>query len=154
MGRTLAESGRRQTINNVMNPHWDDADCMIPSTKYEGTEDFGSDIIWCYVIFWQYHLDSTRLSFDVKLSSPQRKMENNYKTTQMVEHTLFRQRKCFSCNMKLVRLKRMYGAVQISELRALGPKNHHTRAVFRVIFYKLLVHYSRRMRGIVSAILW
>jgi len=40
---------------------------MIPRKNYEGTEDFGFDIIRRYVIF--DNITSTRLSFDLKLSS-------------------------------------------------------------------------------------
>ena len=52
---------------------------MIPRQKYEGTEDFGLDVIWRYVLFENVNLGSTRLSFDVKLSSQQHKTGNNYK---------------------------------------------------------------------------
>jgi len=45
-----------------------------------------------------------------------------------------------------VRLKRIIGAVQISELRALGTNNY--LAGLRVLFYKLPAHYSIDVREV------
>jgi len=45
-GRTQVEWGCRQTIKNAMNPHGEEVAWMIPRKKYEGTEDFGLDIIY------------------------------------------------------------------------------------------------------------
>jgi len=65
------------------------------------------------------------LSFDIKLSSRQRKYGHQvpilFKSESMLYSILAAE---MSQLQYEVRLKRMYGAVQISELRALGLNNH------------------------------
>ena len=109
---------------------------MIPHTKYEGTEDFGFDVIWCYVIFDNItSVRPGRLSFDVKLSSLRdNAIEITEKQLQTTVHVLKSESKysilyygtlaeMFQLQYD-VRLKRIYG------IWCTGAK-------------QLLVHYSR-----------